>query len=54
MKFLEDGDYQDFDDEEEIELCTCHECGGLFEIVEGEEPDRCPVCGIQFLPEGAC
>lgn len=54
MKFFEDGDFLDDFDDEDIDIYICNECGSSFEVVEGNEPDTCPNCGIEFLPEGTC
>jgi len=51
MEYLEcDCDLMRFD-EELVNVCRCHECGEEFEVGEGEKPDTCPKCGIEFLPE---
>jgi len=54
MEFFENGDFTNYDDEEEVDVCVCHECGNTFEVNEGDEPKACPGCGIEFLPEGTC
>ena len=49
MEFLEENN--DFIDFEEPDIYTCHECGAAFEVYEDEAPDRCPICGVEFVKE---
>jgi len=52
MQFLEDSsDFMNFEEEIEVDICICHECGATFEVTAGENPTTCPKCGIKFLPE---
>lgn len=52
MQFFEDGDFTNFDDdEEEVDVLHCHECDTDFEVAAGAEPTECPACGIEFIQE---
>lgn len=51
VDFFEDqGDFMDFEgsEDEMVDECVCNECGNTFTVSAGEEPDECPICGIDF------
>lgn len=49
VDFYEDqGDFMDFEDPEEKNEYICHACKNMFGLLGTEEPEKCPICGIEF------
>lgn len=50
MNYFEHGDFMDLDDKDnEVDVLHCHECNNDFEVPEGSEPEKCPMCNIEFI-----